>query len=393
MHMIKLTHRQLFFALLDGKQPDKLPFFPDISDWYKGRRQPPNEPQAYNTGALIPDDSVLNKNQIDMPPEFASWRYLDFYRNFDWGLPVHIYHTDWLKEHHDGYQYSKESNPEGSIQIWETPHGTLKRIDRTASDGSSINTKYMLQSLDDFKALEYIINHTYYEPDYGLIDWNLKTIGEMGVADVVIWRSPFGKFMQEYAGLVQLAYWMADDAPRVLDLVTLQAEHDMQVIEMAAKSKARLIIISDHADEALLNPRWYKQYCIPFYRQATDHLHKHGKLVSTHLDGNIKRLMPLLKETGFDLLDGTTPAPMTNWTPAELAPHLSEKMYAYCGVPSTFFAQNLPDEQILASAEEIVSALHGRVILNVGDVLPGNGNLKQVIGLGDWSRKVFSAVS
>jgi len=79
---------------------------------------------------------------------------------------------------------------------------------------------------------------------------------------------------------------------------------------------------------------------------------------------------------------------MTNWTPAELAPHLGEKMYAYCGVPSTFFVQNLPDEKILASAEEIVSALRGRVILNVGDVLPGNGSLRQVIGLGEWSRQI-----
>lgn len=390
MHMYEQTHRQRWFALLEGKQTDKLPFFPDISDWYKARRQPPNEPQVYNTGALIPDDSALHRNQVDMPSGFTSWSYLDFYRNFDWGLPVHIYHTDWLKEHHDGYQYSKEANPEGFIQIWETPHGTLKRVDRTASDGSSINAQYMLQSQDDFKALEYIINHTYYEPDYSLIDWNLKTIGEMGVADVVIWRSPFGKMMQEYAGLVQLAYWMADDAPRVLDLVTLQAEHDMHVIEMAARSKARVIIISDHADEALLNPHWYRQYCIPFYRQATDLLHRYNKLVSTHLDGNIKRLMPLLKETGFDLLDGTTPAPMTNWTPSELAANLGEKMAAYCGVPSTLFAQNLPDKQILASAEEIVSALRGRLILNVGDVLPGNGSIQQVIKLGELSRQVKS---
>ncbi len=385
--MPEQTHRQRWLDLLEGRSTDRLPFFPDISDWYKARRQPPNEPQAYGTGALIPDDSPLHENQVDMPPEYANWTYLDFYRNFDWGLPVHIYHTDWLKEYHDGYRCSKEASPEGFVQIWETPHGTLKRVDRTASDGSSVTARFMLQSPEDFKALEYIIQHTYYEPDYSLIDWNLKTIGEMGVADVVIWRSPFGKMMQEYAGLVHLAYWMAEDAQRVMDLVALQTEHDRQVIEMAARSNARVIIISDHADEALLNPRWYRQYCIPFYRQATDLLHQHGKLVSTHLDGNIRRLMPLLAETGFDLLDGTTPAPMTNWTPADLAPHLGEKMYAYCGVPSTFFVQNLPDEQILASAEEIVSALRGKVILNVGDVLPGNGSLRQVIVLGEWSRQ------
>ena len=386
--MEKQSHRQRWFALLEGKQPDQQPFFPDISDWYKARRQRPHEPQAYNTGALIPDDSTLNKRQVDMPPEWADWTYFDFYRNFDWGLPVHIYPVDWQKEYHDGYRYVKETDIEGTTQTWETPHGTLTRIDRFASDGSSVTKHFMLQSLDDLKALEYIIRHTYYEVDYGVIDWNLRTVGKMGVSDVGVWRSPFGKMLHEYAGLTQLSYMMADDAPRVLDLVALQMESDMQVIEMVAKSNSRVVIISDHADEALLNPRWYRQYCIPFYRQATDLLHQHGKLVSTHLDGNIKRLMPLLKDTGFDILDGTTPFPMTNWTPSELAPHLSEKMYAYCGVPSTYFVQNLPDEQILASAEEIVSALRGRVILNVGDVLPGNGSLRQVIRLAEWSRQI-----
>jgi hypothetical protein len=30
------------------------------------------------------------------------------------------------------------------------------------------------------------------------------------------------------------------------------------------------------------------------------------------------------------------------------------------------------------------------VILNVGDVLPGNGSLRQVIGLGEWSRQIMA---
>ena len=38
------------------------------------------------------------------------------------------------------------------------------------------------------------------------------------------------------------------------------------------------------------------------------------------------------------------------------------------------------------SAEEIYHALKGRLILNVGDVLPPNGNIQQVIKLGEWSR-------
>jgi hypothetical protein len=43
----KMTHRERVFALLEGRPVDRLPFYPDISDWYKARRTPPGEPQRY----------------------------------------------------------------------------------------------------------------------------------------------------------------------------------------------------------------------------------------------------------------------------------------------------------------------------------------------------------
>lgn len=86
-----MTHRERFLALLEGSSLDRLPFFLDISDWYKARRTPPGEPQRFLTGALISDGIDFHKTQYDMPPQWALWSYLDFYRNYDWSLPVHIY--------------------------------------------------------------------------------------------------------------------------------------------------------------------------------------------------------------------------------------------------------------------------------------------------------------
>jgi hypothetical protein len=59
-----MTHRERFFAVLENGRADRVPFFPDITDWYKARRTPPGEPQRFATGQLIPGgpfpmDSVL----------------------------------------------------------------------------------------------------------------------------------------------------------------------------------------------------------------------------------------------------------------------------------------------------------------------------------------------
>ena len=411
-----MTHRERFFALLDGQPVDRLPFFPDISDWYKARRTPPGEPQKYLTGALIPDGIDFHEVQHDMPPEWASWSYLDFYRNFDWGLPVHIY--NWYKSKANGYTVeiskTKGSRIDGwhsmhdfmtyldtdivdqekrfvatrttITQTWKTPLGALTSVKAMAAGGSSSGTKYMVERLEDLDILEYIVTHTEVEADHERVDSLLSQIGDRGVADLAIWRSPFGKIVQEYVGLERSAYWMFDHRQRMLDLVELLEQQDLRIIEMAAQSPARIVIISDHADDALLNPRWYSEFCIPFYHKACRILHEHGKIVSTHLDGNILGLLPLLKETGFDLMDGCTPWPMSNYRPRDLASALGEGQYAYCGVPSTLFAQGLEDRVIIDSAEEICDALAGKLILNVGDVLPPNGDMHQVINLGEWSK-------
>jgi hypothetical protein len=409
-----MTHRERFFALLEGRPVDRLPFFPDISDWYKARRTPAGEPQVYQTGALIPDGIGFHHASHDMPHEWASWSYLDFYRNHDWGLPVHIY--DWLQVSSTGHTIEVEESDKSLLEGWHpmygfmtylhpsrvavdrrvpthkrvihrwvTPLGTLGSVKEMAVDGSLAQVKYPVETLEDLDVLEYVVTHTEFRADDARIDHVLEQIGDMGVADLAVWRSPFGRIVQEYLGLQQTVYWLYDHRQRMLDLLQVLEEQDLKVIELAARSNARIVIISDHADDALLGPRWYEEFCIPFYRKANRILHEHGKVVSTHLDGNILRLLPLLVETGFDLMDGCTPAPMTNYRPGELAAALGEGQYAYCGVPSVLFTQGVEERVILDSAQEIYDALRGRLVLNVGDVLPPNGDMRQVIRLGEWS--------
>ena len=73
---------------------------------------------------------------------------------------------------------------------------------------------------------------------------------------------------------------------------------------------------------------------------------------------------------------------MFNYHPEELAAALPEGMYAYCGVPSGFFADGSSTEKIIDFGEKIVKAGNGRFILNVGDILPTNGDIYKVIELG-----------
>ena len=59
-------------------------------------------------------------------------------------------------------------------------------------------------------------------------------------------------------------------------------------------------------------------------------------------------------------------------------------MTAFCGIPATLFCQRLQDEELIRAAQEIIDALRGRLFLNVGDILPANGDIQQVLKIAEY---------
>ena len=376
-----MTHRERFFALLEGRPLDRAPFFPDVTNWYAARRTLAGQPRRFGSGTFIPDDDPIHQFPGDMPEAFRDWTFLDFHRRFDWGLPVHLY--DWARWERAGFERSVSRGGARRVTRLRTPLGTLEKVELLAADGSWAPVEHFAKGVGDLEVAAYVARHTRVVPDPGRIRAVLEAVGPWGVGDVVLSRSPFGKLVHEWMGVERTAYALVDAPAAVRDYLAVQERADLVEVEQAARMPARVVILSDHADESLIPPTWYREFCIPFYRKACRILHDAGKVVSTHLDGNIRGILPLLGETTFDLLDGCTPAPMTNYEVEGLAQAMPPGMSCYCGVPATFFSQGLPTETILAYGRRILDAFAGRVLLNVGDILPTDGSIEQVIALGE----------
>lgn len=375
-----MTHRDRFFAVLENRPVDRLPFFPDITDWYKARRTPPGEPQHYATGQMIFDDDPFNRRQVDMPAEFQDFTFLDFYRHHDWGCPIHAYEA--ISSHSEGVRTRTLQDGKFEHRTVETPAGTLDCTLGLTPTGSQAFVQYPVRGPEHVPAMEYWAKSTHYLGHADAAQRILDALGEQGVMDLSIGRTPFGLLVQELMGYEAVAFALADDPETVTRLIEALAPGFWQRVELACELPGRIAIISDHADEHLINPRWYQEFCLPYYQEAKRLLSAAGKYVSTHLDGNIRNLLPLMREAGFDLLDGCTPAPMGNYEVEDLGRVLGPSLKAYCGVPSTLFCTHLPTEEIVAYGRRIVQTLSPNLILNVGDVLPPDGDIHQVIALG-----------
>ena len=380
-----MTHREQFLAVLAGKHTGPMPFFPDITDWYSARRTEPGRPRKGGAGTFLSDSDPYHRYAGDMPSQWRDWTLLDFYRNFDWGLPIH--HYAW---------YRKEYNPpvervvtvdgrERRITL-RTPRGELVRRELLAADGTWCPVEHFCKQASDLEIMRDVVDAVRHEPNYESVVAAEAEMGDRGVGDLPLDRSPFGKLVHEYMGFEQVVYALYEDAKYVEDFLAFEEQKSLELVRLAADGPSPIVILSDHADENLISPRQYEQYCIPYYRKVTSFLHERGKYVSTHLDGNFHGFFHLLGQTGFDLLDGCTPAPMFNYEVEELAAAMPAEMAAYCGVPATLFCQHRPTEEILAFGRRIAESLRGRGILNIGDILPPDGDLEQVIALGRMAR-------
>lgn len=381
-----MNRAEQFAAVLDGRTPDRPAFFPDVTTWYVLTRIPLGDEQPFWPGQYIPDDHPFHGRPSRLAGSLGQLTFTGFYREFGWGLPCHMY--DWYDERYDG-GVEKIVHTDGRHRTvtFRTGPRELTRTYKLDAEGTWSEYGHMAPTPGDLQIVARIVDSTRFVPRHERVEKFLRETEGFGVCDLVVFRSPFGKLVHEYMGFEAVAYALHDDPAAVREFLLLQERKDLELIRLAARAPGPIVIISDHADENLISPAWYQEYCIPYYRKACAILQAAGKKVSTHLDGNFRGYFPFITETGFDLLDGCTPAPMFNYEPEDLAAATGgrdgkRRVSCYCGVPASLFTTAAAPSSLADFAERIVRAFSGQVIVNVGDILPPNGNIEAVIEIG-----------
>ena len=95
------------------------------------------------------------------------------------------------------------------------------------------------------------------------------------------------------------------------------------------------------------------------------------------MDGALKPLLPLIKETHFDGIEAATPLPQGDVALEELKEALGDKILLD-GIPAVYFLPDQSMEELAACATKILELFSPHLILGVSDEVPPPADIERV---------------
>ena len=349
-----MTNRERILAVLDRKSPDRIPWIARLDLWYHARMAEGNIPPRLRGMSVVEVGRALRTGNPARDGKVFTVRY-------------------------EGLEVRTERAPGAARQRFITPHGEVT-FGRILSDKVSGTTdqglplEHPIHSVDDYKVLEYIAEHTFYEPCY---DEYLKyeaAVGDEGYPMVSCGDVPFHYFLLHLAGYNQAYFEMVDHAEEFERLLTVMEQVERERLwPVVADSPARLILHGVHFDSQMTPPHMFRKYMTPYYQDFSALLHSRGKSLTWHADDDSKDILAEVKAAGFDMSECFCTAPMVEVTLEEARAAWGTDVAIFGGVPSIILEPGYPEAEFEAYMRNLfrVIAPGDAFILGVADnVMP-----------------------
>jgi hypothetical protein len=340
----KWTMRDRVTAILQSKQPDRLPFIDRMEIWYKSKCQDGTLPVKFRGMSLneIHSDVGIGRQKFTAPYAFKlggvevvyTFENEIIYREFE---PVTEYFpAQWAPE--------RLPRDKAGVTIIEyvAPVGKLSLKYEVAESMIAMSgiepylTERLIKEESDYRTAEYIIEHTEIVPQFNKIKAEEDDLGENGFVVPCLHRIPFQQALLEYLGEIPL-FTALYDRPHHLDrLIHVLDQQLLDILDHLKELDSIYVEFGDNLDGMMTNPKLFEKYSLPYYQKYADRLHGQGKKVGSHTDGNLKPLLGLLAESDLDVCESFSPSPLTECTFEEAWHEWENGPMIWGGIPIWF---------------------------------------------------------
>ena len=376
----RMTIRQRLLAVLQGRKPDRIPLISRLDFWYNGL-----------------------KYQGKLPADYCDLSLADVHRRTgfgqeEWYFPCALrLRGAELVLRHEGREIYHQTDPEVTNfpSLWgmipsdrpgttdieiSTPVGRLvyrqQLLVESLESGAwrPLTVIHPIRDEGDYRTCEYLLEHSEFVPRYTGYFQRDAVLGEGGFLVAMLNRTPFQCLLLDGLGEINLFYALHDSPAHVERLLKLMDEINCHILNSLADFQVPYIEFCENVDVSMANPRLFKKYLLPAYQSYAGILHAQGKKLGAHTDGNLKGLVALLAESGLDVCQSFTPAPLTACTFEEAWQGWQNGPLLWGGIPSYYLEARLSEEAFHGRVDEMLALIGARpVILGIADaVMPDN---------------------
>lgn len=251
----------------------------------------------------------------------------------------------------------KKVNADGLEEIIKTSMwGTL-----TAWSKNGHLFKHPVESIEELRILKNIWLNSHYEEDItdhfekGIARTQEK-IGDSGIYVHTLGPSPVQQLLEFDMGVLNFNYLITDHQDEMVELLNVMHECRKQEYEiLARRTFVQCVIPVENTSTAMISPQQYERFSLSQISDFVEVMHKHNKKAVLHMCGHLKRLLPIIKETGLDGINGLTPPPVGDTTVNDVLDVFGEDFIILGGVfdPSVFQRQQVSKEEIWEALDEI----------------------------------------
>lgn len=319
-----MTNRQRILAVLDKKSPDRVPWIARLDLWYHARMAEGNMPARFRGMSVVEVGRALRTGNPARDGKVFSVRY-------------------------DGLEVRSERAPGVVRQRFITPYGEVtfgrilsEKVSGTTDQGLPL--EHPIHTVEDYKVLEYIAEHTRYDPCYDEYLAYEAAVGDDGYPMVSCGDVPFHYFLLHLAGYNQAYFEMVDHAQEFEHLLTVMEQADRERLwPVIADSPARLILHGVHFDSQMTPPHMFRKYMTPYYKDFSALLHARDKSLTWHADDDSQDILAEVKDAGFDMSECFCTAPMVEVTLQEARAAWGNDVIIFGGIPSIILEPTFPE--------------------------------------------------
>lgn len=319
-----------------------------------------------------------------LPPPYAGMTLPEIYRALGCSNRIYDYNACFRAVEHPAVRFERRELGGGeSEEVIHTPAGRQTARRRQVPElRKSRWLKWPVATEEELKVAAWRAEHASWEFDPAAFERVRAEWGDLGAPTMFMPRvnvqDLYINTMGVEAGIYALLDW-----PGAVEAYfrALDECHD-RLIDVINASPVEIINFGDNVHCGTLPPDIFRRHVLPAYQRRCRRLHRGGKFVHAHWDGDVKALLPFARQTGLDGIEAITPQPQGDVTLEEVRQALGEDMFLLDGIPAVYFDATFPPSAAEDCARRVIELFAPRLVLGISDEISSTGDLERVRAVG-----------